>query len=304
MGTTLTLSVTSPSRDSSIRAIDSALARVRVVDDLLNDWRADSELGRFNRAAPGLPASISPGLAGYLAEVSEWTQASGGAIDPAIGALIDAWDLRGPGQVPRESLLAQARAGSGMYRFQPDWARRTAMRPTAGSWIDAGSFGKGAALRAMGQELERRGALRAVLNFGGQVLAVGDTTVTIEVAHPERRFEPAARISLTRASASTSGQSERLRVVDGVSAGHLLDPRSGRPVPPWGSVTVIHPDPMTADILSTALFVMGPEAGMTWAASHDIAALFLVAGPAGPDPRWSPSFMPYLPALRPSTHGD
>jgi thiamine biosynthesis lipoprotein ApbE len=40
---------------------------------------------------------------------------------------------------------------------------------------------------------------------------------------------------------------------------------------------VVDPDPMVADILSTALFVMGPEAGMRWLEGRGIAALFLVS---------------------------
>jgi thiamine biosynthesis lipoprotein len=64
--------------------------------------------------------------------------------------------------------------------------------------------------------------------------------------------------------------------VNGTRYGHILDPRTGRPVPAWGSVTVVNPDPLVADVLTTALFVLGPEAGVTFARQHGIAALFLV----------------------------
>ena len=64
---------------------------------------------------------------------------------------------------------------------------------------------------------------------------------------------------------------------DGRRFGHVIDPRTGIPAPAWGSVTVVHPDPMVADILSTALFVMGPREGAHWADEHGFAALFLIA---------------------------
>jgi len=65
--------------------------------------------------------------------------------------------------------------------------------------------------------------------------------------------------------------------VAGRQVGHILDPRSGEAVPWWGSVTVVSADPLEADILSTALYVMGPEAGMAWARDlPDVGVLFLV----------------------------
>ena len=50
--------------------------------------------------------------------------------------------------------------------------------------------------------------------------------------------------------------------MNGRRVGHLLDPRSGEPAPDFGSVTVVAPDGLTADVLSTAFFVLGPERGM------------------------------------------
>jgi thiamine biosynthesis lipoprotein len=58
--------------------------------------------------------------------------------------------------------------------------------------------------------------------------------------------------------------------------GHIVDPRTGYPVSPWGSVTVVSADPMVADIVATALFVMGPDAAMAWARERqDVGVLAL-----------------------------
>ncbi|NIR42426.1 MAG: FAD:protein FMN transferase, partial [Gemmatimonadetes bacterium] len=84
-----------------------------------------------------------------------------------------------------------------------------------------------------------------------------------------RRDLPAAKLRLADVSASTSGASERFVEVDGQRLGHVLDPRSGRPVAAWGSATAVAADPMVADLVSTAVFVLGPEAGLRWAESFD-----------------------------------
>ena len=77
-------------------------------------------------------------------------------------------------------------------------------------------------------------------------------------------------------SLSTSAGSERDLVVNGVRVGHIFDPRTGRPATFNGSVTVWHERGLAADALSTALYVMGPEAGLRWAAARGIAACYLI----------------------------
>jgi thiamine biosynthesis lipoprotein len=55
-------------------------------------------------------------------------------------------------------------------------------------------------------------------------------------------------------------------IVDGIAIGHVLDPRSGRPAPDFGSLTVWARDGITADGLSTGLYVLGPDSALAWAA--------------------------------------
>jgi thiamine biosynthesis lipoprotein len=277
MGTTLAISVSSESRPISLQALDSAFAAVRRVDDVLNDWRTDTDLARLNHAPPGETVTVGPELRAYLGEVAEWTRRSGRAFDPGIGALVDAWDLRGKGRLPTGRSLERARAGSGLLHFGLEGTSPVAHRPTGASWIDAGGFGKGAALRAAREQLLSAGVRGALLNFSGQVVVLGDTVLLVDVASPRDRLDPVARLQLRDASASTTSQSERFVEIDGRRFGHVIDPRSGTPVPAWGSVTVVHPDPMVADILSTALFVMGPTEGVRWSEAQGVAALFLVS---------------------------
>lgn len=294
MGTTLSASVASPSRESSLQALDSAFAAVRRVDDVLNDWRLDTDLARLNHAEVETNFAVDPALGAFLDEILYWSRETGAAFDPGIGSLVQAWDLRGTGRIPDDSLLQQARQHSGLVRFFPDSTTHQVRRPDQSSWIDAGGFGKGAALRAARDQLVRLGASGAILNFGGQVLVLGDTTLVVEVAHPQHRFQAVAALRLTDASASTTSQSERFVEVGGRRLGHVLDPRKGTPVPAWGSVTVVHPDPMIADILSTALFVMGPTEGMRWLQGRPIAALFLVSSGDSLESRFTPSMQSIL----------
>ncbi len=299
MGTSLRVGVAAASRSDAIRAVEDAFRAVRRMDDLLSTWRDDSEIATLNHAPPDSVIPLSPELYRLLQDASRWSRLTGAAFDPAIGSLIDAWDLRGSGRIPDEPALRRARAARGLHHFVFSDARRSARRTHAAAWIDTGAFGKGVALREARCALLRRGVTNASLNFGGQVLVLGrdgsGDDWTVPVAHPSRRAEPAAWLRFADRSASTSAQSERFVAVGGKRVGHILDPRTGQPVPAWGSVTVVAEDPVTADVVSTALMVLGPGEGLRWARDRrDVGVLFLIQHGHRLERRWNAALEEFL----------
>lgn len=299
MGTTLHVAVAAPSRTTAIQAIDGAFVAVRRVDDLLSTWRDDSEIARLNHASPRRSVSLSPELSELLQEAARLSRLTRRAFDPSVGSLVDAWDLRGRGRVPSSHELGIALKTAGLHHFAFDTKAGTATKTAAGAWIDTGGFGKGMALREAQRVLTQRGIYSAILNFGGQVLALGrdgdGNAWTVPVAHPSRRTEPVAWLRCRDRSVSTSSQSERYVTVGGTRFGHVLDPRTGRPVAPWGSVTVVAADPALADMLSTALLVMGPDAGLEWARGRrDVGVLFLIERAGGLERRWNAALEEFL----------
>jgi thiamine biosynthesis lipoprotein len=299
MGTRLTMHLAAPTRESALAASNAAFAAIQSVDELLSTWRAETELGRVNRAPVGQAAPLSPRLTGVLAEVLRWWTDTRGAFDPAVGSLVEVWDLRGAGRRPSDGELARARAAAGLHRYAFDSASGTLIRPDTAAWLDSGGFGKGLALREARAALRARGVTNALLNFGGQLLALGagsgSSPWIATVAHPAGRDVAVMRLALRDASLATTSQSERYVTVRGERYGHVLDPRSGQPVPPWGSTTVLATDPLAADALSTALFVLGPAEARSWAEGHDdVGVLLLVATDSTITPFWNAALAPFL----------
>ncbi len=289
MGTRVVLTVDAADRETALAASEAALTAMERTEDLLTTWRDDSELSRLNRTAPGTLVHPTPALAGLLAEVARWSDATSQAFHPAVGALIDAWQLRGDGRVPDVAELRHALDAAGERGVAIDATNGSVVRRSAAAWLDAGAWGKGAALREARLALRESGATAARIDLGGQVLLIGSDPSTLAVADPVERGRPFADLRLADVSVATSGQTERGIEVDGERYGHLLDPRTGRPVPAWGSVTVVHTDPLAADVLATALFVLGPEDGLRRAAELDVAALFVVSGAGGTTSRTTPA---------------
>lgn len=262
------------------RQIDAAFADAARVEAMLSTWRDDSELAHFNadRSTP-----ISPELAALLRVVEEQRNRTGGAFEPHIRPLIDAWKTRESGALPDAATIASAleqiRAGKAP--------------------IEEGAFGKGYALdRMLAVILEECevihpapdtiAANNVVLNFGGQLLVRGTHEVTI--ADPEHRDGPLIGLTLENASLSTSSGSEKTFVVEGHTFTHIFDPRTGEALPPRGSVSVVASSALLADIESTALYVMGVNDGLRWANANGVAALFITRAGTAHASRTFPQF--------------
>lgn len=298
MGTLLRVQVAAPSRTAALAATESAFAEVRRLEGLLSTWQPETEVQRLNTARVGETVRLAPEVFVLLRTAVAWADSTGGAFDPVVGALIDAWQLRGRGRVPGEADLAAALAASGIHRLVLDSVAGTALRRDSAAWVDTGGFGKGAALRAVERVLRGSGVRSALVDFGGQVLALGEAAEggawPVAVAHPTRRREPATWLRLRNRSAATSSASERFVEPNGERFGHILDPRTGRPVPAWGSVTVVAADALVADIVSTALFVLGPRHGMEWAQGReDVGVLFLIEQESTVTAWWNEAMEPY-----------
>jgi thiamine biosynthesis lipoprotein len=260
MGTVLDLRVEGTDRAAALSASEAAVLEIARVEDLLSTWKRGGPLDRLNAARPGERVALGAEAAKVLSEVFAWSQRTDGAFDPTVLPLVRAWDLRGPGRLPADAERTRALAATGRARFELDAPRSEGWRLSEGAGLDEGAWGKGYALDRAAAALRRAGTRGALLDLGGQAIAIGQAAVAI--ADPRDRGRAAASLRLADASVSTSGNSERGLAVAGRRIGHLLDPRTGLPALDFGSATAIAPSGLVADILSTAFFVLGPERGL------------------------------------------
>ena len=278
MGTRATLVTLAPDRGTGLRQLEWMLQALESTEHELSTWDSDSLISRLNHHPVGQPWSAPAPLCELFDDVFRWYRDTGGAFDPAVGPLLDAWGTRQRGYRPTAAALADARArtGLGHFVFRPGTCDVTRV---ADASLDSGAFGKGAALdRVVGQGRARETA-PWMIDLGGQVAVSGvpvDGSWPVAIAHPVHRTETAFELALTMGSVAVSGGSERDRWVDDEPIGHIVDPRTGRPVNRDASVVVWHPRALVADVLATALYVMGVDEGLRWAESQGVAACFLL----------------------------
>lgn len=268
MGTTLIISVEAGDRHSALAASEKALAALQRTERRLSTWTKDSELARLNEAEVGRPVNLSPEMVTDLADARRWWEATHGAFDPGIGKLSEIWGLRSGGKEPARELLDRAADIPGLEALGIDGP--TAVRRHPELIIDEGGFGKGAGLDDAIRMLKDTDATAAMINLGGQVALFGaGKPVRFDVADPSDRHRAALTLTIDRGALATSGNSERRLVIGEREYSHILDPRSGMPVPDFGSLTVWAEDALAADCLSTGLYVLGPERALDWAAKHE-----------------------------------
>lgn len=276
MGTTLAIEIDAGSRAAGVLKLEEMFGVVEAAEGELSTWRDTSALSRLNRQEVGAPEVTAASLCRLLGELGHWSDRTGGTFDPAIGALVDAWGLRTVPRIPASWELDEAlsRSGFDLVNVDLETCRTTRLGDV---WIDAGAFGKGEAL-------DRVAAIAAeeawMADFGGQIMVHGparsDSAWTVALAHPAYRDRVVAEVTMSDGSLATSGGSERDAPAAEGRVGHILDPRTGRTLARSESVAVWHDRALVADILSTALYVMGIDDGMEWAEAEGIAVCFLL----------------------------
>jgi thiamine biosynthesis lipoprotein len=265
MGTTCEITVP----DSDARYIDEAFAEAARVEKMISTWRPDSELSQLNA---GTLKSVSGELRGVLMGTIDWAKTTGGTFNPLVRPFIDAWKTRDGGAIPTKEQIEDAKKRAALTNV--DMSKSGTLTIRNGAQFEEGAWGKGYAIERMLGAFRRHGTPNVVINFGGQIGRYG-TQPYVTIADPEKRDTPVLGILLGQESISTSSGSEKAFHVGGRTFTHIIDPRTGQALPPRGSVSVLYKSAFAADVLSTALYVMGPEEGVKWARAHEVQAIFI-----------------------------
>ena len=258
---------------------DGADAALTAAAEVINGLAADldpekegSSLHALNEGAGG-PVAVSEDCAAVLGTALDAWRETGGALDPALYPVIKAWgfttgEYRVPGDEELDELLAAKDTGA----IAIDGG---AVTMPAGMELSLGAVAKGYAAQKAAQAMAAAGAEHAILSLGGNVQTLGDTRPDgepwqVAVTDPKDTGAYVGTIGVGQTAVVTSGGYQRYFEQDGKTYIHILDPATGRPVDnDLTSVTVVTPDGTWADALSTALFVMGSERALDYAASHE-----------------------------------
>lgn len=249
----------------------------------MSPWEENSDLMRFNRAPAGtwhrLPAEFREVLdhALFLAAQTQ------GAYDPSIAHLANLWGFGPAGKVadrPSADAITQARKHTDWQRIQRD-ASNDSYFQAGGIHLDLCSTAKGYGVDLVARYLRQQEIKSFLIEVGGELRAWGIKPDLqpwwVEIENPPGFSSPNDVVALHGLSIASSGDYLRFFEVDGKQYSHTIDPRTGWPVHHGlCSVTVLHPECMIADALATAISVLGPDEGMSYAKTLNVAARLVV----------------------------
>jgi thiamine biosynthesis lipoprotein len=244
-------------------AAAAAIADVLRIEAKFSRYRDDSVTTRINRAAGGAKVAIDAETAALFAYADQCHRLSGGRFDLTSGVLRRVWDFRRkPPQLPDAHALAAATALIGWDRVE--WDATTARLPVAGMEIDFGGIGKEYAADRAATVCAEQGIRHGLVNLGGDVRATGPqpdgAPWRVGIRHPRQEGAAIATVLLESGAVATSGDYERYFEIAGRRYCHILDPRTGRPVTHWQSVSVVAPLCVVAGSCATIAMLMGPDA--------------------------------------------
>jgi thiamine biosynthesis lipoprotein len=288
MACTGTVRACGPDATALPGAVGAALDELDRLDRLLSHYRPASPLSRLNREAAIGPVRVEPELLELLDLCLRWSRESDGAFDVTVGPLMKAWGFfRDEGRVPGKEELARALAVVGYRHVILDREAGTVRFDRPGVELDLGGIGKGYAVdRAVGL-LRRRGIGSALVNLGGSSVyglgaPPGGQSWEIRIQDPTDPAKTALTVSLRDRALSVSGGYARFFEEDGVTYAHVMDPRTGRPVPGLLSVAVLSTSATDGDALDNVLFVEGVDRALPFLERRrPIEALFFLPKPGG-----------------------
>jgi len=271
MGATYTVEIYGYDRDKMEAAANAALDETRRLDEMLSNYRPESEWSVVNRLASTRPVETSPELFRLLAACLEYSRESEGAFDITVGPLMKVWGFyKDSGHLPHRAEVSAALAKVGYRHVHLDEGAHTVQFDRAGVELDPGGIGKGYAVDRMVDILRQNGVTTAlVAGSGSSIYGMGAPPSEprgwrINIKNPWSPSKTAVELYLKDESISTSGSYEKFFRAEGRIYAHIMDPRTGYPAQGSVSVSVVAPRTIDSEAWAKPYFVNGRQ----WAAQH------------------------------------
>jgi len=264
-GTLVEISIYGEDETRAKEAASEVMQEFQRLHDMLHAWKP-SELSELNTAfANGESLAISAELVSILQDATRLSLQSQGLFNPAIGGLVQLWgfhDDEFKPALPDEKQIAKwVKANPQMSDISIEQGRAESKNKSV--QVDLGGYAKGYALDRAAELFRKQGIHNALINIGGNILALGqhgDRLWRVGIQHP-RKSGALAMLDLRDGEAiGTSGDYQRYFMLGKVRYCHLINPRSGYPMQGVEAVTVLTSGAhagVLSDVASKPLFITG-----------------------------------------------
>ncbi|MGO9308535.1 MAG: FAD:protein FMN transferase [Spirochaetia bacterium] len=254
---------------ASAQILDECFARLREIDSRMSTNTPGSQLDAVSAQAGKAPVKVTDDVLFVAKKALTMAAISDGLFDPTVGPLMKVWKLEGDHpDVPQQADIDAARKLVNWRDVVLDESAKTIFLRRPSMRLDFGALVKGYAADEVARILGERGVKSAIVDLGGDILAVGSSPSNVPwrigVQNPEsERGESLGVALVTNQAVVTSGVYEHFFIKNGKRYHHIMDTRTGYPVDNGlTSVTVVTPRSVDADGFGLLLFCEGTKEGL------------------------------------------
>jgi thiamine biosynthesis lipoprotein len=264
MGTEIIVQLWHDDRGAGEDAVEAVFTEMIRIDELMSTYIDESRISLINREAGERSVPAGDELYELIVRSLDISILTRGAFDITYDSVGQHYDFR-QRQRPNAETIEQELNRINYRYVKTDDHDKSIRFLQPGVRINLGGIAKGYAVERGVRILRDLGIRHAIVTAGGDSRLLGDRRGqpwVVGVRDPRKDGEVAIRIPLENEAISTSGDYERYFEENGTRYHHILQPATGEPANGVHSVTVVGPDAVLTDALSTSVFVMGVDQGL------------------------------------------
>lgn len=267
MGSRFDITIVAQDSLRAEQSIDRVIAEVTRIENLISDWKADSQIAQVNKNAGVAPVRVDAEVFALTERALHFSSLTNGAFDISFAAMDRIWKFDGSmTQMPSPEAIRKSVEKVGYQHIVLDRKRSTIFLTRKGMKIGFGALGEGYATDRCRDMMLADGIKAGIVNGSGDMSTWGSqpdgSPWAIGITNPLRRDTVFAVVPLRQSAVVTSGSYEKFVVFNGKRYAHIINPSTGYPATGLSSVTVFGPSAETANGFSTSLMVLGKEAGL------------------------------------------
>ncbi|CCH53208.1 Thiamine biosynthesis lipoprotein apbE [Fibrisoma limi BUZ 3] len=267
MGSRFDITIVAADSLAAERHIDMMIAEVTRIENLISDWKSDTQISRVNQNAGIAPVQVDPEVFALTERALHFSRLTNGAFDISFAAMDRIWKFDGSmTEMPSPEAVKKSVERVGYQNIVLDRTHSTIFLKKKGMKIGFGALGEGYAADRCRDMMLALGIKAGIVNGSGDMSTWGKqpdgSDWVIGITNPLRKDTLLAVVPLRQSAVVTSGSYEKFVVFNGKRYAHIINPKTGYPATGVSSVTVFGPSAETANGFSTSLMVLGKDAGL------------------------------------------
>lgn len=267
MGSRCEITIVAEEKEKAERYIDTVIAEITRIENLISDWKPETQISQVNRSAGIAPVKVDREVLELTERALNFSEITNGAFDISFAAMERIWKFDGSmTEMPSPETVKKSVEKVGYKNIIVDREKSTIFLKEKGMKIGFGALGEGYAADRCKMLMMQKGVKAGIINGSGDMNTWGSQPNgkpwMVAITNPLDRDNDFKPFPLKLPAIVTSGSYEKLAMINGIRYSHIINPKTGYPASGLCSVTVMGESAEKANAFSTSVMVLGKDAGL------------------------------------------